>query len=353
MIKACYRLVHILIWLSLALAACTNPIPQATALPATAEPSPTNQATLLPTDPPVPSPTQETPLVVLVASLENSIPGVKDLQDALAELAATDGFEFQAHPALAPEQLTPAVKVVIALPPDPGMAALAAAAPQTSFLAIGIPGLTAGKNLTSIDLEGAGADRQGFLAGYIAAITTPEWRVGALTASDTPAGVAARQGFLNGVVFYCGLCRQTFPPYYTYPMYIELPSSASPEEWQSAADTLMNQAVQTVYLGPGAGDASLLAHLAQAGIHLIGAAPPEIGGRDHWIATIQADYMPAIRQAWPDLLTGKEGFQVSATLEISDINPALLSPGRQLRVNEFLDDLKAGFIDTGVENNLP
>jgi hypothetical protein len=275
------------------------------------------------------------------------------LQASLAEMAEAAGLEFQTRDALAAEELTLAIKVVVALPPDPGLAELAASAPQTRFLAIGISGIAAGDNLTSIDLEGGGADRQGFLAGYIAAITTPEWRVGALAVNDTPAGVAARQGFLNGVVFYCGLCRQTLPPYYTYPMYVELPSSASPEEWQAAADTLINQAVQTVYLGPGAGDASLAAYLAQAGIHLIGDAPPEAGVRQHWIATVNSDYLPAVRQAWTDLVAEKEGLQVLAPLEVSDINQALLSPGRQQRVEEFLADLKAGLIDTGVETSSP
>jgi hypothetical protein len=268
-------------------------------------------------------------------------------------MAEVDGLEFQTRQTLTPEEVTPAIKVVVALPPDPGLAELAVAAPQTRFLGIGIPGLEAGNNLTSIDVEAAGADHQGFLAGYIAAITTPEWRVGALTVSDTPAGVAARQGFLNGVVFYCGLCRQTLPPYYTYPMYVELPSGASPEEWQAAAGTLINQAVQTVYLGPGAGDASLAAYLSQAGIHLIGDALPEASVRQNWIATVNSDYLPAVRQAWPDLVAGKEGLQVLAPLEVIEINPELLSPGRQLRVDEFLADLKAGLIDTGVEIRLP
>ena len=88
-----------------------------------------------------------------------------------------------------------ALKVVIALPPDPGLAALAAAAPEVQFLAVGIPDLPAASNLSSIGGTGVPVDQQAFLAGYIAGLVAPEWKVGILSQKDTTGGDAAVTAF--------------------------------------------------------------------------------------------------------------------------------------------------------------
>lgn len=278
-------------------------------------------------------------------------PLAEALQLQLAELAASQGMELQVQASFDPGEPDDDLRVVVALPPDPGLAELAAAAPGVQFLALGIPGLQPGANLSVIETEAAGPERQGFLAGYLAAIVTEEWRVGVIAASDTPEGTAARQGFLNGAVFFCGLCRQSYPPFYTYPMSAELPSASSPAEWQAAAASLVEKSVRTVYVAPGAGDEDMLLSLAQAGVSLIGSGPPPAAAQERWIASVQADPLPALRQAWPDLIQGKGGARLVPTLEIAFVNPRLLSPGRQLRVEEIAQELQGGYIDTGVRQS--
>jgi hypothetical protein len=240
---------------------------------------------------------------------------------------------------------------VIVLPPDPGLSQLAAAAPEVQFLGIGIPGIETGGNLSVIAPHGSQPAEMGFLAGYIAAVVTPEWRVGVLSTSDNPAGVAARNGFLNGVVYFCGLCRQTFPPYEDYPLYVELPAASSQVEWQSAVDTLRDQLVKTVYVVPEAADQALLTYIAEAGINIIGNGQPPEGIRDHWVASIKPDYLQALQQAWPELVNGTGAAELPTTIEIDAVNASLFSPGRQMLVDEFLNDLQNGYIDTGVDPN--
>jgi hypothetical protein len=48
----------------------------------------------------------------------------------------------------------------------------------------------------------------------------------------------------------------------------------------------------------------------------------------------------------PSVLEGSGGQVVNAGLELVDINPRLLSPGRQRLIETMLDDLKSGFIET-------
>ena len=100
-----------------------------TALIPSPSPSPTPRPTSTLAPPPSP------PLAVLLAPPEGDPDQAGELQSALADLAAQSGLRFQTRPSLAPAELGQ-VKVLIALPPYPGLEELAAAAPDTQFLAI-------------------------------------------------------------------------------------------------------------------------------------------------------------------------------------------------------------------------
>lgn len=345
------QLVLIFVLSSIILTACNSPvlgtslpspISSTASSPATEIQQPSETSTQPPSEIPPPS-------RVLLVVPPGADPAQADaLQTELEKLSAAEGLEFEVQPALAPGNLTPDIRLVVAITPDPGLASLAATAPDIQFLGIGIPGLTPTANLSLIGSQGLVPDQQGFLAGYLAAVVTPEWRTAVMSISDTPGGIATRQGFLNGVVFFCGLCRQTYPPFYSYPMYVELPGGASPAEWQAAASILQDKFVQTVYLAPGAGDEMLLTYLAEAGLHLIGSQTPPADIQEAWIATVGPDTITPLQEIWPDLMNGVGGADLPAALSVSDINPELFSPGRQHLVEDLSQELQSGFIDTGV-----
>lgn len=104
--------------------------------------------TAIPTDTPIPTatiiPTQSTPLAILVvpADLDQAVSDV--YQKTMYDLTQQSGYRFQVRTALTPEDLADStLKVVVALPPDPGIATLAPTAPNVQFLAVDIPNLTA------------------------------------------------------------------------------------------------------------------------------------------------------------------------------------------------------------------
>ena len=81
------------------------------------------------------------------------------------DLTQTSGMRFQVRNTLSTAELAePGLQVVVALPPDPGIAALAAAAPQVQFLAINIPEVAAGGNISVLG-GNAQTDVAAFLAG--------------------------------------------------------------------------------------------------------------------------------------------------------------------------------------------
>ena len=339
-----------LLFSSLILFACTPANTESTATQASPPPA---EASASPSATPL-EPTQEaTPIyvqskVVFVAAPSADPVLSEQISRTLSELAASEDLDFEQLTSFTPGDPTAEIKLLAAIPPDPGVAAIAGAAPATQFLGIAIPGLEPAANLTVIDAQGISPDKAGFLAGYLAAVATPEWRVGVISSSDSSAGIAQRKGFLNGAVFFCGLCRQTFPPFNTYPLFAEAPENSSPQEWFSIADTLIDSAVQTVYIPPGVGDESLVEYLADAGINIIATTSPLPGLKERWIAIITGDFPQVIHNVWPDILAGQGGNVFSAPLSFTDPNYDLFSPGRQDLVKKMLTDLSSGYIDTGV-----
>jgi len=294
-----------------------------------------------PTETPVPA------LAVLLA-LEGSDPTqVAAIQAGLKDALAEAGLRWETRTTLTGQEA--GLRLVIILPPDPGAANLAASAPQVQFLAVGLKGLTPTANLSLVGAQGERLDQIGFTAGYLAAMITPDWRVGALAVSDNLAGKLARQGFWNGAVYFCGLCLAYHGPTGDYPVYVELPASATPGEWQAAAQQLIDKTVRTVYITPGAGDETSLDLLLKSGAIFIGSQPIPDALRSRWAATVVSDPLPAIQKLLPDLLTGKGGGSLPMPVSILEVNPNLVSPGRLLLAEKMLDNLLAGLIDTGLD----
>ncbi len=237
---------------------------------------------------------------------------------------------------------------MIVLPPDPGVMNLAGANPQTQFLTVGIPGIQAVANVSVIGGGGTLPDQRAFIAGYLAALISADWRAGVIYQAGTMEGLAARNGFLNGLIFYCGLCRPAYPPFVQYPIYAELPAGADPVDIQTAVDTMTSNAVQSVFVAPGIESQGLFESLAAANLGIIAGSPPPAALTGNWVASLRADESQALRQAWARLMAGESGIAVEVPLAMTDRNPDRLSEGRQRLVDNLLVDLLAGFIDTGV-----
>jgi hypothetical protein len=267
--------------------------------------------------------------------------------NALDHLTSLDGLTLEVHASLLLEQLDESISLVVTLPPDPGLANLVNNAPQTRFLAIGIPGLQPTSNLSVIPAIEDSIDEVAFLAGYIAAVVTPDWRVGVISGGDTTSEIIARSSFQNGAIFFCGLCQLSHPPYHPYPLFAAIDSDSGEVAWRLAADDLISRAVRTVYVTPGVENEPLLAYLAGEGLKIIGFGPPPEAVRDQWIASVRVNYEQVLADAWSDLLSADSGLDLTLPLAIEDINQELFTPGRQMLVETILPDLVNGYIDTG------
>jgi hypothetical protein len=294
-----------------------------------------------------------TPLAILVLPADMAQKDKDSYQTLIYNLTQANGMRFQVLNTLTDNDLAlagPSLKVVITFPPDPGLAALTAAAPGVQFLAVDIPNLATAANLSSIGGNGFPVDQQAFLAGYIAGLVAPEWKVGILSQKDNPAGDTAVTAFTNGFIYFCGSCRNPlFPqPAGIYPVVVRIPSDAKTNTYNAYADLLIQNVVKVAYVFPAVATSDLLSYMSQDGLMLIGQTMPNDTVQPQWIASIQPDEITAIKNIFPDLAAGKGGKVVPTPLVLSDVNSSLLGVGKLRLAQAVLDGLQNGTIGTGV-----
>jgi len=297
---------------------------------------------------PTTSPTAAPNLVYLVSGGEAAEMMASRVEDLIATLSTAAEAEFIVLTEISDSDLEQNVKIVFYLPPDPGLNDLAARYPDVQFVAIGIHGLSDAGNLTRIGPDGMGADQIGFIAGVISAVVTPDWRVGAISVLNSAEESASNSAFQNGAKFYCGLCRQAYPPFHSYPLGIEA-SSAEISAVQDAINALSNLDVDTIFLSPELSAEASVEILGAPGLSFIGGESPGDVLGEKWIATVRAAPELAVAEIWDRVWMGDDGGMVSMPLIIDDINPERLTLGREAWVLEVLQDLIDGYIETGVD----
>ena len=311
--------------------------------------TPTVEPTASATSTPEPTATQPNPMAILIIPADLSETLSEQYQKTIYDLARQSGLRFQVRNALTPADLESNVRVVVALPPDPGIAELAAAAPGTQFLAVNIPGVTAGGNVSTIGGAGDNPDIPAFLAGYIASMLATDYRIGMIGEKDSASSDIATQAYANGRQFYCGLCNPVAPPWYEYPIAVDMPAGVPEGEANAYADALNDRLVQVAYIFPNVQIPSQVNYIASLGMWMIGENPPPEDARANWIVTIQPDWITAVQSVWSDIVSGSGGKSYPSPLTLTDINPDLLSDGRQRLAQQMLDDLLTGRVGTGVQ----
>lgn len=304
---------------------------------------PTPAPTETPLLPPTPTNAPATPLAVLVLP-EDMDPETSDLyQTTVYDLAQASGMRFQVRNSLTAADLEPGLKIVIALLTDPGLSELAATAPDVQFLAIGIPGIEAGGNISILG-NSSQAEVVGFLAGYTAAMLTDDYRIGMLMPRDSNEAIRMLNSFNNGRTYFCGLCRPYFILPWSFPQYLEISAEEDVNNYDAYADILILQyKVGTILIHPDIHTQDLVDYIGTTGVYMIGTVTPEQRPAG-WVMTIQPDTIQAIQIAWSQLLVGQGGLTVQSPLGLSDIDPGILTPGKQRLVQQILDELQAGLI---------
>jgi len=244
-------------------------------------------------------------------------------------------------------------QIVIVLAPYPELQILAESTPDTKYLAVGFNDLAPGENLSVLRSGGGDYDIQGFIAGYIAALITTDWRVGALSVQENPDALAARDGFRTGVKYYCGLCNPKYAPTginYLYPKYIDLPVDATDLQISANVDFMVDRVVNTFYIVPGAGTQLMYRMLVAYEKNIIGPGSDyQEEYKNNWVVSLEYDLRAALEEFWPRFMEAESGLEHIPPLLLTDINYDLLSEGKVMMVEKILEEVSSGFIKTNYE----
>lgn len=186
------------------------------------------------------------------------------------------------------------------------------------------------------------ADRL-FIAGYLSALISNDWRVGGLLPPISYQNTTADKVFQNGVVFLCGRCAPTFGPIVKFPMSALL---SNPEDNESTLQTygeISTSKINTLYIPSSYLFDDLVILLKQSGVTIVSDAIPGVDKSD-WIDYAIVDNLSdlilnAISETGPQegLVTTPVEFSIYATVRE-------LSPGKTNFINDMIKNLQAGFI---------
>lgn len=331
------RLIGISVFLSLVvlMAACS---PQAELVPTPTE-SPVPE-TPTPTTPVEPTETDQPGRIVL-AMLPGADPArVEEIRLVLQEAAEARGLQLVVQENANLESGAEGLEMVVILSGGQEVQSLAQTMPKVQFIAIGAVGVAPTENLTVIS-TGDRRAKAAFLAGYIAAIESAEYRIGIISVS-TPEGQTYREAFINGVIYFCGTCTPVFPPFVLYPVYAEVVENAGVEAVQQVVNELIANNVTMVHVSPEIQTEAIYQYLVQNGIQIVGTDAPPAGLEDNWVASVVLESGMELRDVVDTALNGQSSGEVGEELVVDF---TVMSAARIAHLEEIIAMLESGAID--------
>lgn len=269
-----------------------------------------------------------------------SIPS-DQLRQTAQKLANQSGWEFVEKPSVSQDEITAggrSLKAILILPPSDGLVDIATANSGVPFISVGIAGLPEAPNLYRVAPLGSHPEWISYLAGYLAATVTDEWRIGMLTEATSEDAIHAGNAFYDGGVMFCGLCNPEFPPYTDYP----LVQNVDQDHWQTDVDAFLQQKISTAYIYPDLATPELLQYLVQNNTRLITSSQPISGSESAWIAVIQSDLTTPLQSAWQDAIAGNPPGIYSEQIQVISEDPKLVTPGKLQWLQQVIADLTNG-----------
>ncbi len=286
--------------------------------------------------------------VLFYAAQESEDWAMRKLMGEVILLAEESGLVVENVNQISEEDIQSDVFLIFVFEDDPGIENYASRFTEIQFIGVGISNITPSSNISLIGENGLRKDQQAFVAGYISAMVAEDWRAGVVSIGESEENGAIEEGFLNGARYFCGLCRPAFPPFYEYPQSTHLDSNG--QGWGSVVGIIRENKLGVIYLAPIGVFESTVSEWTQIDSAIIGDGPrPEIVPESQWMAAVQFTALEGLQTIWNDLLAGKGGFQIQWELQIVEVNRDLLSSGREQEALALIEDLAAGFVDTGFE----
>jgi len=345
MTKTKLTLPTLLIALVLLVSAC-NPQQPTEALP-TVETQPVETEETVVTALP---PTATEPATVLISSELVLWAGVGSshnaiLADRMSALAQSGGRTFEQYDTIYAEQITPSVRVIVSTASAAEIQTLAAQLSSVEFLAVDVQGLSLGGNIHLVTSVGGTLEQRAFLAGYALALVTDDYRVGVISLANDDAGNRTRDSFLTGARYFCGICRARYMPVGYYPFTAEVTDPTNQADWQAAADALLANSVEAIYVQPEISSNELISYLSARNITIVGVeGQAGLEAATNKLGVLSSDLYASVETALSGLLAGEDIGSSTGSLELTQINLEIMSEGRHILFERIRGELLSGMI---------
>lgn len=201
-------------------------------------------------------------------------------------------------------------------------------------------GLSTGKPTTILKMRIA--DRL-FIAGYLSAILSNDWRVGGLLPAIEYQNTSAEKIFQNGVEFMCGRCSPTFGPIVNFPVTTTLSSPEDNEGTLQAFSEISPNKINILYIPSAYLFDDLVILLHQSGITIVSDSVPG-QDRSDWIDYAIVDDLSNLILESISESEQNEDLQIVPISYSVEAITAELSPGKNNFITLMINDLQKGFI---------
>jgi basic membrane lipoprotein Med (substrate-binding protein (PBP1-ABC) superfamily) len=271
-----------------------------------------------------------------------------DLTTVISQFASENSLQIRTLSAMTSADITTGTKIVV-FTADPGnITDLSAAAPSTQFVVLGSSSVTAGGNVSTIKADPAA---KAFMAGYLTMLLAYDWRAAGLLTSDGPLGDSYTDAFVNGARYVCGKCNAYFAPLVSFPAIAAEPAASSEATWAADAVALGKDWLSAVFIDPAAANVPVANGVSAFPLNFesvifVGYAEVSPDSGLTWDALLGEDTTSSLKALLPQLLAGQGGQAISATIVLTQVNEAVVSPARQELFNETAAKVASGELET-------
>jgi len=292
--------------------------------------------------PPTLTPTQSVQKVILISEQGVDEFTLLQVQMALETLTTEAGYALEIQDEASLEAMT-GVLLVVSIGGDIDVDNLAQRYPEVPFVVVDNPNAVPASNVYVIGDPIVDQQNRAFMAGYLAALISEDYKVAALVSSEIDATEILLESFVIGARFFCGLCQPKYPPYQSFPQWQTLPGDNLEDQYQPIIDSFGNNGVEVLYVHGDLAVSPVMNAASENGMTVLSDQSPEMR-LNNYAGTIVHDPSQALSELLPEILNGREGNRVPASIILADRNPALVSEGRYSMFLEMAENLQNGLV---------
>jgi hypothetical protein len=253
----------------------------------------------------------------------------------ISDFAAANSLAFETWTSL-PGDLN-GVKIMVVFSGLDNLAEVAASTPQTQFITTA-QNTAAAANISTLS---ANPLHLAFMAGYLAAMTSDDWRAGALISDPVNLGLA--DTFINGGEYLCGRCTPAYAPQIYYPVTYNTGGANDAAAWAIQAQTMWTETyANSVYIDTVADFTEVLDVFTDK---VLFSSNPASANLARYAAVLGGNMTSTLQTALPELLAGVGGKVYNARVGLLVINnPEIVTDAKQARFNEVAEALANNLI---------